>query len=672
MNATGTKKGEDAKHKRCKPTAQGGCGKLKSRLKEFKPRWSKCEKHREQGLSKDDPKVLKCDECKSLRTGFVRQPLCIECDSKRGKQEGKKATTKVTAKSKKSKSTVAAPVVAAPAPAPVAQPQPVNVAPPPAPVVQHAAPPASPPVPAPSPASAVSAVAALLEGQKEESADSAGPAQQAAPLFETPVGVSGGGAAVSAVLEAPAAKPAMKGKMPSFRGPPPQGPSLIFRGAADCEHGVPIRDCKQGCTGRKYAQAGLCDIKRLFRALTTRESRVARAEERLKVANEQFKGLLVEARNAGGLEVSPSDVKERYAAAHERREYEISRVNNAKAWREFTAKRLRMFLDHALSNTPYTKARECPDGKCEKCNHTGMLREETKSPYAKAATPILRHLSRALEVAELCYKVRARTSEKDAAYKTLLDRHMGVVKKFGNPHQTAMEGDDAEQGAMIGLLDGAVRYDPTEPIQYLCPICGYREKVKKQTVEIDGKIRKRRKADENKMCPSAKCKKRVASSDEPNPMMVLTSTAIFQTVAWSWSKRNSRARKTTDERPGLRPSIDDPTLGGKKAEDGGLADQVAVVDGKAQIVGEKTKIEDKGLAAMDLHTQIGLLEDETQKKVVEYLLDNHTPAEIAAKLDMTSRQVVKVREAAFAVLRERLGGVFGRARSSQVEEVAEV
>jgi hypothetical protein len=666
MGAVATKKGEDKSHKRCKPIAQGGCGKLKSRVKDFKPRWGKCEKHREQGLAKDDPKVVKCEECKKARLGFVRQPLCVECDAKRGKKEGKaKKPTKVTAQKKKGKTTEEAPVVTAPpetapvatAPAPQASPPPVAVAP--APVVHHTAPPASPPTPAPSPASAggaLGAVASLLEAGKEGSADEpAGPAAKALPLLaEAPVGAQGGGTAVSAVLE----KPAMEGKKDfGFRGPPPQGPSLIRRGT-------------QGCAqNRSYVQANLTEIKRILNALTTRESRVARAEGRLEEANSRFKQVIGEVRQGGGLEVVDVDLRARYEVAHERREREIARVTNAKSWREFTAKKLRLFLDHALSHTPYTKSRACECGsKCPECNFTGWKREENKNPYARAAVPILRHISRVLEETELCYKLRAKTSDSHQAFEKLLATHTGVVKKFGNPHQTAMEGDDAEQGAMMGLLDGAIRFDPTKPDHYLCPVCDYQEKIVKTRV-VDpktGKKKKRFVVEKNKPCPNKKC-------ESKSPMMVQTSTATFQTVAWSWSKRNSRARKTTDERPGLRPSIDDPGLGGKKAEDGGLADQVTMVGGRAQIANDSAKLSDTlGIAGLDLHAQIADLEDETQKTVLRLVMDNHTPSEIALELGLSNRQVTKIRDAAFAVLRDRLAGYLGRVRGNQVEEEVEV
>lgn len=433
---------------------------------------------------------------------------------------------------------------------------------------------------------------------------------------------------------------------PAFRGPPPQGPRLIRRGTQGCEQ------------GRHYIQTNMTEIKRILFALTTREKRVARAEGRLTAANDRFRKYVSKAKEIGGLEAATPELKARYESAHRAREHEIARVNNAKSWREFTAKKLRLFLDHALSHTPYTGApKPCPEGPCEKCNNTGLMRADNRNPYARAAIPILKHIQRVLETTELCFKIRAKTSEKDDAFNTLLKGHMGLVKKFGNPHQTAMEGDDAEQGAMMGLLDGARRFDPTKPVRYICPgvnretrkPCNYKIKADldrdcTKCVELGHRCDFHQGA-QGRLCP--KCGKK---------LMVQTSIAVFQTVAWSWAKRNSRARKTTDERPGLRPSIDDPGLGGKKAEDGGVSDQVTKINGRAQIADGSQKLDESETAAMDLHTQIALLEDETQKQVMRLCLEGLTPAEIAKELELTTRQVVKTKDAACAVLREALVG----------------
>jgi hypothetical protein len=106
---------ENQKKTRLKGTATtrtcvGPCGQTKDRFKCFRPRWSRCAKHRIKG-GKGDPN---CDKCVALINGNVRQPRCIECDSKRTTKKGKKITT------------VAAPV-AAPVVVPTAPVEPVTV-----------------------------------------------------------------------------------------------------------------------------------------------------------------------------------------------------------------------------------------------------------------------------------------------------------------------------------------------------------------------------------------------------------------------------------------------------------------------------------------------------------------------------------------------------------------
>lgn len=88
------------------------CKVEKDRFKDFKPRWSRCSKHRIKG-TKTDPN---CTDCQKVVNGNIRQPRCVECDAKRTTKKGKKVTTPTP--------TAATPVAA---PAPVAEP--VTVAP---------------------------------------------------------------------------------------------------------------------------------------------------------------------------------------------------------------------------------------------------------------------------------------------------------------------------------------------------------------------------------------------------------------------------------------------------------------------------------------------------------------------------------------------------------------
>lgn len=412
---------------------------------------------------------------------------------------------------------------------------------------------------------------------------------------------------------------------PRFRGPPPQGPHVAFRGSKGCSQ------------GRKYPQANLTEIKRILTALTTREARVAAAEVSLAEANGRVREAVRLVRDEPG---APSETK--FRIAKKRRDEETLRVQNARAWRDFTGKRLRLYLDHALHTTPYV--RKCvpcsatvPAAilKCEKCDSADIVTTEKPNPFARAAAPILKHIARVLEEAELCFKIRARTEDSDAAFQTLLASHQGLVRKFGNPHQTALEADDAEQGAVLGLFDGAKRFDPTKATHLMCPRCEHKEKVVKAS---DLGV--------NNVCP--KC-------NLPN-MMQMTSTATYQTYAWGWSKRNSRARKDTEKRPGLlHASIDDPSIGGKSPEDGGIADQVTSNGGRASMdSGGADIVDNQATAVRDMRTEIADLEDPQHREVLEAILEGHGPGDIAARLGITTRKVGKIKDEAFSILRRRL------------------
>lgn len=418
--------------------------------------------------------------------------------------------------------------------------------------------------------------------------------------------------------EAPSARP-------RFRGPPPQGPHVAFRGRKGCSQ------------GRKYPQANLTEIRRILAALMTREERVAAAERKLSEANAKVREAIAALRD------KPSEAAEaRFRACKRRRSDQLERVQNARAWREFTAKRLRLYLDHALHTTPYVrKCAECAATvgaqalRCEKCDSDKIEVKEKPNPFARAAVPILRHIARVLEEAELCFKIRARTSDADEAFKKLLDAHQGLVRKFGNPHQTALEGDDAEQGAVIGLFDGAKRFDPTKPTHLYCPRCEHKEKIAK---------------------PSEVMVKNACPKCGLPCMMQVTSTATYQTYAWAWTKRNSRARKDTEKRPGLlHASIDDPSLGGKASEDGGVADQVTVAGGRAVMgVGSYEADDEQASVARDLRDQIAELEDPQQRAVLELILEGCGPSDIAAQLGITTRKVRQLKDEAFAIMRKRL------------------
>ena len=65
-----------------------GCGEVKDRLVDFKPRWAGCAEHK-------NPRGKRyfqegCDECFAKVNSLIRQPYCVACDKTRPKKVRKK------------------------------------------------------------------------------------------------------------------------------------------------------------------------------------------------------------------------------------------------------------------------------------------------------------------------------------------------------------------------------------------------------------------------------------------------------------------------------------------------------------------------------------------------------------------------------------------------------
>ena len=435
-----------------------------------------------------------------------------------------------------------------------------------------------------------------------------------------------------------------------FKGPPTQGPQLVNRKA-------------KGGTD-KYIQAQPTEIMRMVTALFTREKRIKAAEDLVALVQGQVKDTerLLETdpsvRNQETLTLLKGDL-----------DYANGRLGAVRAWRDFTSQKVRLFLDHALSTTPYRKiiCHDCrksgddlADPACKACNGLGIITKDNENHYAKASVEKLKHLKKVLCVTELCAKVKAKTSEADKAYAELLQNNMGLVKRFSNENQTLMEKDDAEQGAMMGILDAAMRYNPAKPECYMCSAC-------KATTPIP-------------TCPTCKGEGEVGDKDcAPcggfgiktqaggmkcekcgNPRMMLkTSTADFKTYAYNWAYRNSRARKDTDKRAGVyAPSVDAMLDGVNHADDSktGTAIVVGSTGSVGKIAGKAIKHEDGGLLTMDLKHQIAQLDDPQQKAVINYHLAGLSLTEIAQALGISKATCSKIRDAAYGILRAKLTG----------------
>ena len=164
--------------------------------------------------------------------------------------------------------------------------------------------------------------------------------------------------------------------------------------------------------------------------------------------------------------------------------------------------------------------------------------------------------------------------------------------KFGNERQTSLEGADAEQGVRLGIVDAAMRYDPTRSEQ-----------------------------------------------------------AQFETVAYMWARRNSRARHDTQKRAGVyAPSIESM---GTDEDGNGIAAMVTSTHGACGSL-EPEEGHDAGLK-LDMAEQISLLPEE-QRLVMTGELRGLSAAQIAEEMGVSAVKVRRLRSKAFDTLRESLSG----------------
>jgi DNA-directed RNA polymerase specialized sigma24 family protein len=171
-------------------------------------------------------------------------------------------------------------------------------------------------------------------------------------------------------------------------------------------------------------------------------------------------------------------------------------------------------LVEALTNV---KPRPAMSSFCEKCKGRGAVRARKTDADSAAAFKRISYFKRVLDTTVLCAKVRYSRSESDDAYLELEKQNIRLLRKFSNEEQTYLESDDALQGVRQGIVDAAVRFDPTRP---------------------EG--------------------------------------ANFGTVAYNWAYRNSRHRAEGQKRAGVyAPSIDVDTDDGR----GGLRENITSSDG---------------------------------------------------------------------------------------------
>jgi len=240
---------------------------------------------------------------------------------------------------------------------------------------------------------------------------------------------------------------------------------------------------------------------------------------------------------------------------------------------------------------------EPPAIQCTTCLGRGVVRRRRTDATSLANAKLVTYWNSVLDDLVRCAKIKACSSGADQAYIELETANRTLLIKFGNEKQTSLEGADAEQGVRRGIIDAAVRFDPTK--------------------QKDGRY----------CC------------------------AAFATVAYNWCRRNSRARHTGWKRAGVyAPSIE---AMGTDEEGNGAAAMITSAEGALGTFSAPATAPTSLI--LDMREQVEAL-PEMQRAVVQAELGGLSTGEISKKLDISRAKVRSLRALAFEVLRDSLGG----------------
>jgi len=134
---------------------------------------------------------------------------------------------------------------------------------------------------------------------------------------------------------------------------------------------------------------------------------------------------------------------------------------------------------------------EPPAMMCSACHDRGCVRSPRTDDVSIANAKRVKYWDSVLDDYIRCCKIKAAAADANQAYLELETANRHLLIKFGSERQTELEGDDALQGVRQGIVDAAIRFDPTRK---------------------EG--------------------------------------AAFSTVAYNWCRRNSRARQNGQKRAG--------------------------------------------------------------------------------------------------------------------------
>lgn len=293
-----------------------------------------------------------------------------------------------------------------------------------------------------------------------------------------------------------------------------------------------------------------------------------------------------------------------------------------------------------------------PTSDCSKCEGSGRSRVKKSDETSKKAYKRISYFKRVLDDVIDCAKVRHGTSDRHEAYARLEAKNRNLLVKFGNEKQTSVEGADAEQGARMGIIDAARRFDPTLPNMASFNTVAYNWSYRNSRARHDWQKRA------GVYAPSVEA---MGTDEDGNGMsaMIVNSAGALGVLGGSSTSQpmggSDRCRKCGDLSE-LDPETWAPTgycepcskfAKPKKAPTGPTPGDLYDGGGSVSSVPQSVKL--------DIRDAIGELEEE-ERTVVTLEMAGSSVAQISRETGISTVKVRRLRKAAFEKLREGLVG----------------
>ena len=293
-----------------------------------------------------------------------------------------------------------------------------------------------------------------------------------------------------------------------------------------------------------------------------------------------------------------------------------------------------------------------PAIQCKGC--LGLETRRAKRTDAKSIedAKLIGYWGRVLDDAIRCAKIKANTSECNQAYIELEADNWSLLVKFGDEKQTSLEGDDALQGVRQGLVDAAMRFSPLKKKDEK------KGKWFKVAADVQRSLAKAVKAKDQKGIDAwegcAIKANKLAKMEQEN---LAYACATFNTVAFSWCRRNSRARHYGQKRAGVyAPSIETIFLGDRGGVDSPAPNGAEFITSAVGALGTLIpSSETPQSILLDLRDQVARL-PEQQRSVVNLGMAGLTTGQISDRMSITRVAVRKLKSTAFESLRDALAG----------------